>query len=354
MAQRDIPNILATYRSIEPQLPVIASQCKDWLVQYLARFGLKYHLVTHRIKGLNSLSGKITAKPDSYSKLSEVTDLIGLRVITSLPNDVDNIARVISRVQGIDRINSVDKRKKLRPSVIGYQSAHYVIQVGEIITDNSISLQMKAVGIEIQIRSLLQHAWAENEHDKVYKAQHPVPFRLRRRMFSLSGALESADFELNRVIQEIEQKGSELIAAYNTKVEGPIDIGTIGILAAHPLVQHFDSELCWFYGTTPSIFDTYIASFLVKELGLAGVAAKQEALDVLFNEGDKITTFTQGYVDGRPADSMHVGISLAYVGYYLVAKTRDLAKIEAFLHAMWNLSAAEATQHAHSMIKALP
>ena len=48
---------------------------------------------------------------------------------------------------------------------------------------------------EIQIRSILQHAWAEIEHDLGYKSEAAIPRDIRRRFSRLAGLLEIADDE---------------------------------------------------------------------------------------------------------------------------------------------------------------
>jgi len=55
---------------------------------------------------------------------------------------------------------------------------------------------------EIQVRTILQHAWAEIEHDLVYKSPADIPFRVRRRFASLAGLLEIADREFESLRQD--------------------------------------------------------------------------------------------------------------------------------------------------------
>ena len=65
----------------------------------------------------------------------------------------------------IDEKNSVDKRKALGDREFGYLSLHRIAMVspqrGKLIE----YLRFKDEPFEIQIRSILQHAWAEIEHD---------------------------------------------------------------------------------------------------------------------------------------------------------------------------------------------
>jgi putative GTP pyrophosphokinase len=104
-----------------------------------------------------------------------VTDLVGARVITYFADDVDRVARIIRNLDNfeIDPRNSVDKRRALQADQFGYQSLHLVALLSKrrIFTENR---EFEGLKIEIQIRSLLQHTWAEIEH-AYYKAERTLP-----------------------------------------------------------------------------------------------------------------------------------------------------------------------------------
>ena len=114
-------------------------------------------------------------------------------------DDVDKIAKVIQDEFEVDEVNSVDKREILDPDRFGYLSLHYVIK----LNDKRISLpeykRFKDLKIEIQIRSILQHAWAEIEHDLGYKSKHSVPRKVRRNFSRLASLLELADEEFDKI-----------------------------------------------------------------------------------------------------------------------------------------------------------
>ncbi|WP_441293061.1 hypothetical protein ACSRUE_06010 [Sorangium sp. KYC3313] len=52
---------------------------------------------------------------------------------------------------------------------------------------------------EIQARTILQHAWAEIEHDIQYKSTSVIPTEIRRRFMSIAGMLEIADREFQAI-----------------------------------------------------------------------------------------------------------------------------------------------------------
>ena len=71
----------------------------------------------------------------------------------------------------------------------GYQSVHYLVALKEDRTSLSEYLQYKGLIAEIQVRTILQHAWAEIEHDIQYKSSETIPQPIRRRFMQLAGLL---------------------------------------------------------------------------------------------------------------------------------------------------------------------
>ena len=55
---------------------------------------------------------------------------------------------------------------------------------------------------EVQVRTILQHAWAEIEHDIQYKSTIAIPNTIRRRFMALAGLLEIADREFQAIQNE--------------------------------------------------------------------------------------------------------------------------------------------------------
>jgi ppGpp synthetase/RelA/SpoT-type nucleotidyltranferase len=91
--------------------------------------------------------------------------------------------------------NTIDKRKTLSPNVFGYLSVHYVVSFDKNRLKKKAFADYKDIRFEIQIRSILQHAWAEIEHDLGYKSEIEVPDEIRRKFSRLAGLLEIADSE---------------------------------------------------------------------------------------------------------------------------------------------------------------
>lgn len=165
---------------------------------------LKVHSVTVRLKARESLARKLARPDKSYSDLWAVTDLLGLRVITYFEDAVDRVGNLLEARMPVDFGHSTDKRRR-EPTEFGYRSLHYVCR----IDDASFPEHAR---FEIQVRTVLEHAWAEIEHDLGYKATEEVPALTRRRLNRLAGLLELADQEFVAIRRELDSYARALPA----------------------------------------------------------------------------------------------------------------------------------------------
>lgn len=182
---------------------------------------ISVHSISFRCKDRTSLEKKILKKKNKYKSLGEITDVVGVRVITHYSDDVDVVAKVIEKEFDIDRRNSIDKRASLDPDRFGYLSLHYV---ASFVGDRSKLQEYAAYNglkLEIQIRSILQHTWAEIEHDIGYKSKHDIPNPVKRKFSRLAGLLELADQEFISIRTEN--------AAYAKRLDEALVSGYAGI-----------------------------------------------------------------------------------------------------------------------------
>lgn len=192
-------NLLTLYDKNLLLYQTFESEIEHQIKRILQTNEITYNAITSRLKSRESLAEKIDRKQGKYTHISDVTDIVGVRIITYYSEDVDKIAEIIEREFDVDTENSIDKRKSLEPDRFGYCSVHYVVKM----SSNRLSLpEYKAfdgLKCEIQIRSVLQHAWAEIEHDIGYKSEITVPKEMRRSFSRIAGLLEIADKEFDQI-----------------------------------------------------------------------------------------------------------------------------------------------------------
>ena len=172
----------------------------------LKQKGIKAHQIKTRVKDRDSLEKKILAK-QKYKSLDDITDIVGVRIITYFDDEVDEIATMIEEEFVIDQDNSVDKRK-IDSDKFGYRSLHYVANLKKDRTNLSEYSSYKEQKFEFQIRTILQHSWAEIEHDLGYKGEFEIPSTAKRTFYRVAALLEQADIEfvkLKSTISEYEE-----------------------------------------------------------------------------------------------------------------------------------------------------
>ena len=180
--------LLQEFREKRQELMQLDNHVFELISQTLKQQEIELNSIEHRIKTEESLAGKLERKGEKYHQLSDITDLIGLRIVTFYTDDVDKVAAIISQLFDIDWSNSVDKRKLHDLNSFGYNSLHYICNLHE-----------GSFPFEIQIRTALQHTWSAIEHDIGYKGAVKLPPQYRRQFSRLAGMLELADDEFSRL-----------------------------------------------------------------------------------------------------------------------------------------------------------
>ena len=169
-------------------------------------------VMEHRVKAENSLAGKLELKGAKYHTLDDVTDIVGMRIVTFYSADVDKVAAIINELFVVDWDNSIDKRKLHRLDSFGYNSLHYICRLKDPSNlpcsgDASVTPpkqgepeRLYQLPFEIQMRTALQHVWSTLDHDIVYKGGGVnVPDEYRRQFNRLAGMLELVDEEFSRL-----------------------------------------------------------------------------------------------------------------------------------------------------------
>ena len=201
-------SILKEYKE---KLPLFHEQeriLKHELKAAFEKAGLHVAAVESRVKAYESLEGKLRLKGYKYKSLADITDILGVRVITYYVDDVDRVASLVERLFTVDWENSVDKRKLLEIDSFGYLSLHYICSTPSF-----------PFRFEVQMRTLLQHAWANMDHDTGYKSGVEIPSRYLRSMSRMAGLLELVDEEFSKIHVEL--------ADYRRRVQSLVASGNL-------------------------------------------------------------------------------------------------------------------------------
>lgn len=195
--------LLQQYHDLLPVFTQMAQIIPEKLKSFFEEAGLLVAALEHRVKTESSLSGKLRLKGSKYRDLLDITDILGLRVITFYIDDVDKVASVVERLFEIDWENSIDKRKAHEIDSFGYLSLHYICRIPESLFSDPEHPEINKIRFEVQMRTLLQHAWANMNHDTGYKSGVEIPKVYMRNMSRLAGMLELCDDEFSRIRREL-------------------------------------------------------------------------------------------------------------------------------------------------------
>ena len=180
--------LLRQFRELRPSLQQIADEACRLLQNALSEQGIYITAMEHRVKTEKSLAGKLELKGAKYKDINDITDLVGLRVITFYSDEVDKVAALAKRIFDIDWQESVDKRKLHQLDAFGYNSLHYICR-----------LKTGGPRFELQMRTALQHVWSTIEHDTGYKGDVKIPSEYKRQFSRLAGMMELMDDEFSRL-----------------------------------------------------------------------------------------------------------------------------------------------------------
>lgn len=200
---------IAEYRVIRPRYVRLAEKMAALLGELLDQQGIKAE-IEHRTKTVESFAEKITRTGKTYDNpLEQVTDLAGIRLILHSLSDVEKAAAVVNGQFTIDANRSLNKIDLLDPDRFGYLSQHYIAKVDSARAALPEWHDLGELNVEIQIRTIMQHAWAVIQHALDYKSSVDVPKKLRRRLFRVSALLELADEELDLFAREVQATVAE-------------------------------------------------------------------------------------------------------------------------------------------------
>lgn len=291
------------------------------------------HSVSSRVKDRNSLIAKVERK-NKYKSLAEITDVVGVRIITHYSDDVDTIATVIEREFLVDNENSIDKRVILEPDRFGYVSLHYVVSISKVRSELVEYKSFNNLKFEIQIRSILQHTWAEIEHDIGYKSQLEVPKPVQRKLSRLARLLELADDQFILIRKEIKE--------YEEKINNQMDISinniamdSVSVLSyinTSKRVNEIDVEMSEIFKVDIEMASVKHVSFLIKSLSFFNINTIEKLDDILKINKElilKIVNYDSKH--NNIPSILYKGASLHFLYQVLFGKLGDIKDVEEYL-----------------------
>jgi putative GTP pyrophosphokinase len=212
-----VASSLEQYGELLPRLNQASAAIGDAIRARLRDDGLNHHTVQARVKDPGSVKGKLdrlTADGKfKYERgLEQLDDLIGVRVIMFLEPDIADVATAL---KGQFRCREDDDKtsSQRRNGQIGYAGRHLILEVPA----ENVPVGCQAfIGerFEVQIRTVLQHAWAAFEHDIRYKALAEANAEVDRAFTMASTLIELADAQFSAINDIVKRRQAESTAEF--------------------------------------------------------------------------------------------------------------------------------------------
>jgi ppGpp synthetase/RelA/SpoT-type nucleotidyltranferase len=201
---------------------VFANRLKSLFEDLLEAEEIDCLLFDARAKKRSSFAEKLDRKPGQYADpLRDMTDLAGVRIVAYYLSDVDRIGAVIAREFIVDADNSSRRSQSDDPEHFGYRSDHYIVSCSAERCELSEWERFTGLKAEIQVRTVLQHAWADIDHKLAYKSAVAIPREFRHQLSRISALLEVADEQF----EAVRSTSEHLQANYDEKArQGDLDL----------------------------------------------------------------------------------------------------------------------------------
>jgi ppGpp synthetase/RelA/SpoT-type nucleotidyltranferase len=159
-------NLIEEYKSKQSVYDNFAKTVESILKTLLEINEFRYQNVYSRGKEIISLRRKINEheKFQKIETVTEIDDLAGCRVIFYLDNDIERFRNYIYKEFKVVKDN-------LRYSEEDYNARHIIVKLCESRLALSEYAKFSGMKCEIQLTTVLYHAWSEMNHDIIYKPQ---------------------------------------------------------------------------------------------------------------------------------------------------------------------------------------
>ncbi len=201
--------VVAQYAAGHEQVRLATEHYARVVTELLDEAGINYLGVTARAKSVKSFATKAArtengalVHPDPFT---DIADQVGVRVVTYLQRDVDAVARLLA-----EELELLDDRdmggETARQGRFGYASRHLLVRLRDDVADSASYVA------QVQVRTVLQHAWAEFEHATRYKGEVPEEHApdLDRRFTLAAGLLELAEREFSAIHERLQSAPTDL------------------------------------------------------------------------------------------------------------------------------------------------
>lgn len=235
------------YNQVYPTYVQFVNKLQKLLTELLEESKIEHlNPLEFRAKDPKSFAEKIQRPDKNYTDpLNELSDLAGLRIIAYYNEDCERIKDLLKKEFIIDSRHSKDKADELATDQFGYKSLHEVITLTKNRKLMTEWRKYKDLHAEVQIRTVLQHAWASISHKLDYKQEIDVPRPIKRKLSLISGLLELADDQFSELRKKRSERGSQMSESINAdNLDLPIDSDSLmAYIKEADVIKNLEAEV---------------------------------------------------------------------------------------------------------------
>ena len=195
------------FQELSPLLEEWGCTVDGELIHYLESLNLSVERLQkkpkYRVKSEDSYVSKVLYRKSYKDPIRETTDKVGTRIVLLNIDDVYTVSEFIEHQCDtwicVDKSQDIDEIREHNPLEFSYQSNHFIVKPkpGKYTAELCDLLTC-----EIQVRTLLQHAYAETSHDTVYKKGHNGSSAVLRSLAVTMAFLETADEKIKKIYKD--------------------------------------------------------------------------------------------------------------------------------------------------------
>lgn len=267
----DIEKLFQEYQSITAHASKLSSVVNDELQAGLKNAKIQLGFpIESRIKQWESIREKLQRVSLSIREISDLQDIIGFRLILLFSRDVLQVGQIIS--ERFEVIRQYDTRDRLKEDQFGYSSMHYVVKLKRA-TLAAYSIQhFPQLRIEIQVRTLAQHLWAETSRILQYKQENDMPRELSRDLHRISALLETIDSDFEQVLKKRDDYRAGIVGL-DSNIELNVDLLAITL------------DRLWPEGNKIDVEDYY---YLLEYLKHHGITLQSQLTQIIRKQRDNV------------------------------------------------------------------
>ena len=159
-----------------------------------------FESIKSRLKSPASIYEKLERRgfPVTVENIREnLTDVAGLRVICSFPDDIYRLAELLIKQDDIVLLRKKDYIKNPKPN--GYRSLHLILDVPIFLSD-----EKKYMKVEVQFRTIAMDFWASLEHKLKYKKNVGNTDEIEGRLKACADSIEALDYQMQEIRNKID------------------------------------------------------------------------------------------------------------------------------------------------------